>query len=184
MGCLLLNYIIGTNINHIPFRGTGQRCGASRPASISCARSSPPPSRRSKPQRQGAGDLRHQAFAGAARPADCSGAGHRQAVAYTWNAIFLPKGAPAAIVNKLNAAAQAAVKTASTRSTSGLGAEIASGDQMTPPIPRPAREKRNREMGGTDQGERHFCRLSIPDRAAEFYRASNTRAKISSTCFK
>ena len=53
-------------------------------------------------------------------------------VAYTWNAIFLPKGAPAAIVNKLNAAAQAAVKTACTRSTSGLGAEIASDDQMTP----------------------------------------------------
>jgi tripartite-type tricarboxylate transporter receptor subunit TctC len=53
--------------------------------------------------------------------------------AYTWNAIFLPKGAPAAIVNKLNAAAVAAIKTPTVRDRlTELGAVIASDNQTSP----------------------------------------------------
>ena len=53
--------------------------------------------------------------------------------AYTWNAIFLPKGAPAAIVNKLHDAALAAMHTPTVKSRlEGLGAMIVSDDRATP----------------------------------------------------
>jgi tripartite-type tricarboxylate transporter receptor subunit TctC len=42
LGCVLLNHLLKTNINHIPYKGTGPAA-----ASTSCARSSPPPSRMS-----------------------------------------------------------------------------------------------------------------------------------------
>ena len=48
LGCVLLNYVIGIDITHVPYRGTGpamQDLRAGR--SIICARSSPPRSRRS-----------------------------------------------------------------------------------------------------------------------------------------
>ena len=54
-------------------------------------------------------------------------------VAYTWNAIFLPKGAPAPIVKKIHDAALEAMHTPSVRDRlSGLGAEIASDQDATP----------------------------------------------------
>jgi len=50
--------------------------------------------------------------------------------AYTWNAIFLPKGAPADIVKKLNDAAVQAMKTPSVKERlEGLGAVIVSEDR-------------------------------------------------------
>ena len=54
-------------------------------------------------------------------------------IAYTWNAIYLPKDAPAPIVKKLHDAALAAMHTPAVRERlSGLGAEIAPDDQATP----------------------------------------------------
>jgi tripartite-type tricarboxylate transporter receptor subunit TctC len=53
--------------------------------------------------------------------------------AYTWNAIFLPKGAPADIVKKLNDAAVEAMKTPTVRERlEGLGAVIVPEDRATP----------------------------------------------------
>jgi len=53
--------------------------------------------------------------------------------AYTWNAIFLPKGAPADVVKKLNEAAVAAMKTPPVKERlEGLGAVIVSEDRATP----------------------------------------------------
>jgi tripartite-type tricarboxylate transporter receptor subunit TctC len=53
--------------------------------------------------------------------------------AYTWNAIFLPKGAPADIVKKLNDAAVQAMKTPAVRERlEGLGAVIVPEDRATP----------------------------------------------------
>jgi tripartite-type tricarboxylate transporter receptor subunit TctC len=53
--------------------------------------------------------------------------------AYTWNAIFLPKGAPADIVKKLNDAAVEAMKTPTVKERlEGLGAVIVSDDRATP----------------------------------------------------
>jgi tripartite-type tricarboxylate transporter receptor subunit TctC len=59
--------------------------------------------------------------------------GTKDLIAYTWNAIFLPRNAPADVVKKLNAAAVEAMKApAVSGKLTGLGAKIANPDQMTP----------------------------------------------------
>ncbi len=53
--------------------------------------------------------------------------------AYTWNALFLPKGTPADIVKKLNDAAVQAMNTPAVRDRlQGLGARIVPDDRATP----------------------------------------------------
>jgi tripartite-type tricarboxylate transporter receptor subunit TctC len=53
--------------------------------------------------------------------------------AYTWNALFLPKGAPDAIVKKLNEAAVAAMHTPAVKDKlQNLGAMIVPDDRATP----------------------------------------------------
>jgi tripartite-type tricarboxylate transporter receptor subunit TctC len=53
--------------------------------------------------------------------------------AYTWNAIFLPKNAPAAIVKKLHEAALAAMHTPAVKDRlEGLGAMIVPDERATP----------------------------------------------------
>ena len=135
LGCVLLNYIIGTNINHIPFRGTGPAMTELAAGRIDflCEIITT-----AKPHIEG-GTVKALAIFDAKRsPAlpnlpTAAEQGTEKLEAYTWNAIFLPKGAPAAIVNKLNAAAVAAIKTPAVRDRlTGLGAVIASDDQTTP----------------------------------------------------
>ena len=53
--------------------------------------------------------------------------------AYTWSALFLPKGAPADVVNVLNKAAIGAIETASVQERlSKLGATVAKKDEQSP----------------------------------------------------
>ena len=53
--------------------------------------------------------------------------------AYTWNAIFLPKGTPDAVVKKLNAAMLQAMHEASVKERlEGFGAQVVSDDRATP----------------------------------------------------
>ena len=53
--------------------------------------------------------------------------------AYTWNAIFLPKNAPEAIVKKLNDATLQAMHNALVKERlEGLGAQIVPDDRATP----------------------------------------------------
>jgi tripartite-type tricarboxylate transporter receptor subunit TctC len=53
--------------------------------------------------------------------------------AYTWNAIYLPKGTPADIVKKLNETTVAAMNTPSVRDRlQGLGAMIVAPDRRSP----------------------------------------------------
>ena len=52
--------------------------------------------------------------------------------AYTWSALFLPKGAPAEVVKKLNEAAVATIQTPSVQERlKGLGATVATKDQQS-----------------------------------------------------
>ena len=54
-------------------------------------------------------------------------------IAYTWNAIFLPKDTPAPIVKKLHDATLEAMHTPSVRDRlTSLGAEIATDQEATP----------------------------------------------------
>jgi len=53
--------------------------------------------------------------------------------AYTWNAIYLPKGAPADVVKKLNEAAIAAMTTSAVRDRlESIGAMVVAPDRRSP----------------------------------------------------
>lgn len=135
LGCVLLNYILKTNINHIPYKGTGPAMidlaagridflceiittakphvdqGTVRALAIFDEQRSPALPNLPTALEQGTKDL----------------------IAYTWNAIFLPRNAPADVVAKLNAAAVEAMKSpAVAGKLAGLGAKIANEKQMTP----------------------------------------------------
>jgi tripartite-type tricarboxylate transporter receptor subunit TctC len=135
LGCVLLNYIIGTNITHIPFRGTGPAMGELQAGRIDflCEVSST-----AKPHIDG-GTVRALAIFNDTRsPAlpnlpTAKEQGTEGLIAYTWNAIFLPKGAPADAAEKLNKAAVDAIGTPAVKEKlAGLGAEVATGNQTTP----------------------------------------------------
>jgi tripartite-type tricarboxylate transporter receptor subunit TctC len=135
LGCVLLNYVIGTNITNIPFRGTGPAMGELQAGRIDflCEVSST-----AKPHIDG-GTVRALAIFNDKRsPAlpnvpTAEEQGTKGLIAYTWNAIFLPKNAPAPIVERLNKAAVDAINTPAVKEKlADLGAEIATGDQTTP----------------------------------------------------
>jgi tripartite-type tricarboxylate transporter receptor subunit TctC len=135
MGCVLLNYVLGTNITHVPYRGTGpamQDLHAGR-IDFLCEIITT-----AKPQVDGGAVKALAIFDKARSPAlpdlpTAAEQGTANLEAYTWNALFLPKGTPDAIVKKLNAAAVEAIKTPAVRERlSGLGAQIVSDDRTTP----------------------------------------------------
>ena len=104
LGCVVLNSVIGVNITHVPYRGTGPAmqdlmggridylcdiintakpqidAGTVKGIAIMTKERSPALPNLPTALEQGSPDLE----------------------AYTWSAIFLPKGAPAAVVTKLN----------------------------------------------------------------------------------
>ena len=135
LGCVLLNYILGVNIVHVPFRGTGPAMTDLIAGNIDylCEVIST-----AKPQVDG-GKVKAMAIFDSKRSAalpnlaTAEEQGTKDLIAYTWNAIFLPKNAPRDVVAKLNAAAVAAIKTPAVRDRlAGLGAEVASDDRATP----------------------------------------------------
>ena len=135
LGCVLLNYVIGVNITHVPYRGTGPALqdleggridymcdvittakppidgGAVKGIAVLDSKRSPALPNLPTAAEQGAPDV----------------------VAYTWNAIFLPKNTPALIVAKLHDAALAAMHTPAVRDRlTGMGAEVVSDEEATP----------------------------------------------------
>src|SRR5438128_7180871 len=135
LGCVLLNYLIGVDITHIPYRGTGpamQDLQGGRIDYLGEIVST------AKPQIDG-GTVKAIAIMTKERspalPNVPTGVeqGTPNLEAYTWNALFLPKGASSEIVKKLNDAAVEAMKTPSVRERLGaLGAVIVSPDRATP----------------------------------------------------
>jgi tripartite-type tricarboxylate transporter receptor subunit TctC len=135
LGCVLLNYLIGVNVTHVPYRGTGPAMQDLQGGRIDylCEVIST-----AKPQIDGD---RVKAIAimtkerSPALPNVPTGIeqGTPKLEAYTWNAIFLPKGAPADVVKKLNDAALQAMHTPNVKERlGGLGAVIVSDDRATP----------------------------------------------------
>jgi tripartite-type tricarboxylate transporter receptor subunit TctC len=135
LGCVLLNYVIGTNITHVPYRGTGpamQDLAGGR-IDFLCEIITT-----AKPQVDG-GTVKALALFDKQRSpalpnlATAAEQGTQNLEAYTWNAIFLPKGAPADVVKKLNDAAVQAMKSPVVRERlEGLGAKIVPDDRATP----------------------------------------------------
>ena len=135
LGCVLLNYILKTDINHIPYKGTG-------PAMIDLAAGRIDflceVITTAKPHVDN-GTVRALAIFDKERSNALPNLptaleqGTKDLIAYTWNAIFLPRNAPADIVARLNAAAAEAMKSPAVRDRlSGLGAKIAGPEQASP----------------------------------------------------
>jgi tripartite-type tricarboxylate transporter receptor subunit TctC len=135
LGCVLLNYIIGVDITHVPYRGTGPAMQDLQGGRIDylCEIVST-----AKPQIDG-GTVRGIAIMTKERSnaltnvATAREQGIQNLEAYTWNAIFLPKRASPEIVKTLNGATLEAMKSPVVRQQlEGLGAIIVSDDRATP----------------------------------------------------
>jgi tripartite-type tricarboxylate transporter receptor subunit TctC len=135
LGCVLLNYVIGTDITHVPYRGTGpamQDLAGGR-IDFLCEIITT-----AKPQVDGGTVKALAIFDKERSPAlpnlpTAAEQGTQKLEAYTWNALFLPKNAPADVVKKLNDAAVQAMKTVAVRERlEGLGAKIVPDNRATP----------------------------------------------------
>jgi tripartite-type tricarboxylate transporter receptor subunit TctC len=135
LGCVLLNYRIGVNVTHVPYRGTGPAMQDLEGGRIDylCEIITT-----AKPQIDGGSvkalaildSKRSQALPNLPTAAE---QGTDNLIAYTWNAIFLPKGAPEPIVNKLHDAALRAMHTPEVRDRlENLGAQIVPDAETTP----------------------------------------------------
>jgi tripartite-type tricarboxylate transporter receptor subunit TctC len=135
LGCVLMNYILGVNVTHVPYRGTGpalQDLEGGRIDYVCDVMTT------AKPPIDGGAVKGIAVFDSKRSPAlpdvpTAAEQGTPDLVAYTWNAIFLPKDAPAPIVKKLHDATLEAMHTPALRDRlTGLGAEIASDADATP----------------------------------------------------
>jgi tripartite-type tricarboxylate transporter receptor subunit TctC len=134
LGCVVLNSAMGVNITHVPYRGTGPAMQDLQGGRIDylCEIMST-----AKPQIDG-GTVKAIAMMTKERsPAlpnvPTATEQGLDVQAYTWNAIFLPKNAPADIVKKLNDAALEAMHTPAVKERlANLGAMLVSDDRATP----------------------------------------------------
>jgi tripartite-type tricarboxylate transporter receptor subunit TctC len=134
LGCVVLNYVIGVNITHVPYRGTGpamQDLAGGRIDYLCDIIAT------AKAQIDG-GTVKGLAIMTKERAAvlpdlPTTLEQGTDVQAYTWSAIFLPKGAPDAVVQKLNSAIVQAMKSPSVQERMGsLGAVLVSDDRATP----------------------------------------------------
>lgn len=135
LGCVVVNSAMGTDIVHVPYKGTGPAMQDLLGGRIDflCEILNT-----AKPQID-AGKVKPIAIMTKARSSALPNVptGLEQGVkdfeAYTWSAIFLPKNTPAPIVNKLSDAVMKAMETPSVKERlSKLGAEVVSKDRATP----------------------------------------------------
>jgi tripartite-type tricarboxylate transporter receptor subunit TctC len=134
LGCVLLNAAIGVNLQHVPYRGTGpamQDLAAGR-IDYLCEIVTT-----ALPQIQG-GTVKPIAMLSLQRSpvlpnlATANESGLPGFEAYTWNALFLPKGTPAPIVKKLHDVAVETMKTPAVKERlEGLGAIVVPEDRMS-----------------------------------------------------
>jgi tripartite-type tricarboxylate transporter receptor subunit TctC len=135
LGCVLLNYLIGVNITHVPYRGTGPAMQDLMGGRIDylCDIINT-----AKPQIDG-GTVKGIALMNKERSPALPNLpttleqGTKDLEAYTWSAIFLPKGAPDAIVKKLNGFIVQTMNTPAVKETlAKVGAQVVSNDRATP----------------------------------------------------
>jgi tripartite-type tricarboxylate transporter receptor subunit TctC len=135
LGCVVLNYVIGVEITHVPYRGTGpamQDLVGGRIDYLCDIIAT------AKPQIDG-GSVKGLALMTKERSPvlpnlpTASEQGVNGAESYTWSAIFLPKNAPAAVVQKLNGAAVEAMHSPAVKARmTELGATVVPDDRATP----------------------------------------------------
>ena len=135
LGCLLLNAAAGLNVQHVPYRGSApamQDMMAGR-VDYMCEIVST-----ALPQIEGGAVKAIATLTKARSPVLPNLAtAHEQGLsdfeAYTWNAFFLPKGTPSAIVTRLREATVEAMNTLAVRERlQGFGATLVSPERTTP----------------------------------------------------
>jgi len=134
LGCVVLNSALGVDIVHVPYRGTAPAMQDLQGGRIDylCEIIAT-----AKPQIDG-GTVKGVAIMTKARSPvlpnlPTAGEQGLDVLAYTWSALFLPKGAPDAVVKKINAAAVEALKTPAVQERmKTLGATVAAPSQQSP----------------------------------------------------
>ena len=135
LACVVLDAAMGTHLTHVPYRGTGPAMSDLQAGRIDylCEIITT-----AKPQIDG-GAVKGIAVMSKTRSSvlpnlpTTAEQGLGSAEAYTWNAIFLPKDAPPAVVTRLNEALLASMHTPLVRERlTGLGAQISPDDRATP----------------------------------------------------
>ncbi len=134
LGCVVLNSAMATNITHVPYKGTGPAMQDLVGGRIDflCEIVST-----AKPQIDG-GSVRALAIMTAERSAVLPNLATAReqgldAQAYTWNALYAPKGTPADVIKTLNSAMVAAMDTPALKDRlQGLGATIVATDRRSP----------------------------------------------------
>jgi tripartite-type tricarboxylate transporter receptor subunit TctC len=134
LACVVLNTAIGTNITHVPYKGgepAMQDVMAGR-MDFGCDLISTV-----KPQIDSGSVKALAVLSNTRSPVEPNLPTATEqgvnALAYSWNAVFLPKGVPGDLVKKLNAAALEAMKTPAFHDRlEGLGAQIVPEDRATP----------------------------------------------------
>jgi tripartite-type tricarboxylate transporter receptor subunit TctC len=134
LACVVLDAAMGTHVTHAPYRGTGPAMADLQGGRIDylCEIVTT-----AKPQIDG-GSVKAIALMDRTRsPAlpnvPTAVEQDLNVEAYTWNAIFLPKNTPAAIVTKLHDAALQAMHTPLVKERlEGLGAQVVPDDRTTP----------------------------------------------------
>ncbi len=131
---MVANTVMGTDIVHVPYKGTGPAMQDLLGGRIDflCDILNT-----AKPQID-AGKVKAMAIMTKVRSPALPNVptaleqGVKDMEAYTWSAIFLPKNAPPAVVKKLNAAIVQSIKTPSVKEhLAKLGAEVVSDDRAT-----------------------------------------------------
>ncbi len=133
LGCVVLNTAMGTTITHVPYKGTGPAMQDLVGGRIDflCEIVST-----AKPQIDG-GNVKALAIMTAERSPvlpnlQTTREQGLDVQAYTWNAIFLPKNAPADVVKKLHDAAVGAMNTPAVRDRlQSLGASLVGPDRQS-----------------------------------------------------
>jgi tripartite-type tricarboxylate transporter receptor subunit TctC len=135
LGCVVLNTVMGTNITHVPYRGTGPAMQDLHGGRIDflCEIINT-----AKPHIE-SGAIKALAIMTKERSPVLPNlpTGLEQGVqgleAYTWSAAFLPKGASPEIVKKLNAALNETMDTPSVKERlQGMGVMVPPADRRTP----------------------------------------------------
>ncbi len=167
LGCVLLNYIIGTNITHVPYRGTGPAMQDLQGGRIDflCEIITT-----AKPQVDG-GTVKalaiftQGALAGAAEPADRrSSRAPRSSRPIPGTRCSCRRARPPMSSRSSTMPPSQAMKTPAVRERLRRARRRDRvGRSRHAGISRPVRQERDREMGGSDQGQRRELRLIAKD---------------------